>query len=127
MALVKCSRFWTFNQFQTPDNLLLMFRSHYFTRESGSIEDMPFIVYILRTSRDTLYTGQTNDLKKRMEEHRSKTSKSSKYMRAFGPFELVHSEEFATRSEAMQREAEIKKLTKIQKENLISNEKYLLQ
>lgn len=48
-------------------------------------------------------------------------------MRAFGPFELVHSEEFATRSEAMQREAEIKKLTKIQKENLISNEKYLLQ
>ena len=75
-----------------------------------------FIVYILRTSGNTLYTGQTNDLKKRLSKHRAGTG--AKYMRLFKSFELVYQENFETRSEAMKREAEIKKLTKKQKEKL---------
>ena len=82
-----------------------------------------FYVYILRTTSNTLYTGQTNNLEKRMEEHRSKTIKSSKYVRSFPSFELVYFEQFDTRSEAMKREYELKQLTKVQKETLIANSK----
>lgn len=78
-----------------------------------------YYVYILRTSKNTLYTGQTNNIEKRLAEHRSKNSKSSKYMRSFENFELVYSQEVESRSDALKREAEIKKLTKRQKEALI--------
>ena len=78
-----------------------------------------FYVYILRTSANTLYIGQTNNLEKRMEEHRSKTIKSSKYVRSFESFELVYSEKYETRSEAMKREYQLKQLSKVQKEELV--------
>lgn len=78
-----------------------------------------YTVYILRTSKGTLYTGQTNNLERRLLEHKSHTQKSSKYMRTFDSFLLCYKEEFQTRSEAMKREAEIKRLTKLQKETLI--------
>ena len=80
---------------------------------------MNYFVYILRTSANTLYTGQTNNLEKRIKEHKSKSSKSAKYVRNFDSFELVYFETFATRSEAMKREAYLKTLTKIKKEALI--------
>lgn len=82
---------------------------------------MSFVVYILRTSLNTLYIGQTNNLKKRLLEHTSKGRKSSKYMRSFSSFELVYSEIWATRSEALKREAQLKKLSKKQKEALLQN------
>jgi putative endonuclease len=78
-----------------------------------------FYVYILRTSANTLYVGQTNNLEKRMEEHRSKTIKSSKYVRSFPSFELVYSETFKTRSEVLKREYQLKQLSKAQKEALV--------
>jgi len=78
-----------------------------------------FYVYILRTSANTLYTGQTNNLERRMKEHASKNSQSAKYVRNFKSFELVYSEQFATRSEAMKREAYLKTFPKIKKEALI--------
>jgi putative endonuclease len=81
---------------------------------------MPFIVYILRTSGDTLYIGQTNNLEKRIKEHKNKTSKSARYMKYFDSFQLVYSEEYSTRTEAMKREYQIKHLSKIKKETLIS-------
>lgn len=74
---------------------------------------------MLRTSKNTLYTGQTNNLEKRMAEHKSHTIKSSKYMRSFDSFELVYTEKLDSRSLALKREAQIKKLTKLQKESLI--------
>jgi putative endonuclease len=80
-------------------------------------------VYILRTSRNTLYTGITNNLKNRLLTHKSKNGKSSKYMRSFESFKLVYTENYNNRSDASKRESEIKKLTKIKKESLIkSNE-----
>jgi putative endonuclease len=80
-----------------------------------------YIVYILRTSKDTLYTGISNNLEKRLNEHRLKTKKSAKYMRSFDNFKLVYTEKFVTRGKALKREAEIKKLTKSKKESLINN------
>ena len=80
---------------------------------------MSFTVYILRTSSNTLYIGQTNNLEKRLNQHRLKTSSSAKYMKYFGSFQLVYIENYETRSEAMKREWELKQWTKKKKEALI--------
>ncbi len=82
-----------------------------------------FIVYILRTSSNTLYIGQTNNLEQRLKQHKSKSSKSAKYMRRFSSFELVYTEGYQTRKEAMKREAQLKDLPKLKKEGLILNKK----
>ncbi len=79
-----------------------------------------FYIYILRTSANTLYIGQTNNLKKRLKEHQSKSTKSAKYVRYFDSISLVYSEKFATRKEAMHREAQLKKWSKVKKETLIA-------
>lgn len=82
---------------------------------------MTYTVYILRTSSNTLYTGQTNNLAKRLREHKSKTGKSAKYMRSFKSFRLVYSETHPTLSQALKREFELKKLSHAEKETLIKN------
>lgn len=83
---------------------------------------MSYHVYILRTSSNTLYIGQTNNLEKRTDEHKNKTPKAAKYTKYFKSIKLVYSEKFKTRSEAMQREAELKKWSKKKKEALIKGE-----
>ena len=80
---------------------------------------MPYFVYILRTSSNTLYIGQTNNLEKRLKEHQNKTSKSAKYIRYFSSFELVYSEKYPTRKEAIQREWQLKNWSRAKKEALI--------
>ena len=81
---------------------------------------MPYFVYILRTSSNTLYIGQTNNLTKRIEEHKNNKSKSAKYLRYFKSFDLVYSEKYETRQEAMRREAQLKKWPRGKKEALIN-------
>ncbi|MCG2686050.1 GIY-YIG nuclease family protein [Candidatus Parcubacteria bacterium] len=88
---------------------------------------MSYFVYILRTSSNTLYIGQTNDLEKRLKEHREKSSKSAKYIRYFSSFDLVYSEEYPTRKEAVQREIQLKKWPRAKKEALIQRDKTLLK
>lgn len=78
-----------------------------------------YTVYILKTSKNTLYTGITNNLEKRLYEHKLKGKKSAKYMRAFESFELVYTEKFETRGQALKRESEIKRLTRKEKDCLI--------
>lgn len=80
-----------------------------------------FTVYILRTSSNTLYAGQTNNLEKRLKEHADKGSRAAKYIRSFASFKLVYTETFVTKREALQREAQLKKLTKAQKEALVKS------
>ena len=57
--------------------------------------------YILKCKDDSLYTGWTNDLKKRITSHNA--GKGAKYTKARRPVELVYYEEFQTREEAMKR------------------------
>ena len=73
--------------------------------------------YILKCKDDSLYTGWTNDLKKRITSHNA--GKGAKYTKARRPVELVYYEEFQTREEAMKREYAIKQLTRKEKEALI--------
>ena len=84
---------------------------------------MKFFVYILRTSSNTLYIGQTDDLDKRLKQHQSKTTKSAKYLRYFDSFELVYTETYKTRSEVMKREWQIKHWSRKKKEALINDNK----
>ncbi|NLB52005.1 MAG: GIY-YIG nuclease family protein [Syntrophomonadaceae bacterium] len=81
---------------------------------------MPF-VYILQCSDHTLYTGYALDLTKRIEQHNRGIA--SKYTRSRLPVECVYMEEQATVGEALKREIEIKKLTRIQKLDLINSAK----
>jgi len=80
-----------------------------------------FYLYILRTSANTLYIGQTNNLERRLNEHRNKKAKSAKYIRYFNSFELVYTEVCASRKDAMRRELALKRLTRAKKEALIEN------
>lgn len=86
-----------------------------------------YYVYILRTSSDTLYIGQTNNLEKRVKEHRNKSLRSAKYIRYFSSFTLVYSEKYSIRKEAMQREFQLKHWPRAKKEALIQGNKALLK
>lgn len=77
---------------------------------------MPY-VYILKCKDKTYYTGYTVNLDRRLEEHQ--LGQASKYTRGRTPVELVYWESLATKSEAMQRECQIKKLTRKAKQCLI--------
>ncbi len=94
---------------------------------SKDVVEGKYAAYILRTSSNTLYIGQTNNLVKRLKEHKAKTSKSAKYTRYFNSFELVYSEPFSTRSEAMKREWQLKQWSRAKKEALIQGNKALLK
>ena len=74
-------------------------------------------VYILRCAEGRLYTGWTNDLKKRVKTHNA--GKGAKYTKTRLPVELVYYEEYEEKGEALSRELSIKKLKKTAKEKLI--------
>ena len=76
-------------------------------------------LYILRCKDDSLYTGITTDVEKRLEVHRA--GKGAKYTRGRCPLELVYREECGSHSDALKRELEIKALTRQQKLLLIQN------
>ena len=76
-------------------------------------------LYILRCGDGTFYTGITTDVEKRFEAHSS--GKGAKYTRGRGPLELVYREVCGTHSDALKREAQIKKLTREQKQALIAS------
>jgi putative endonuclease len=74
-------------------------------------------LYILRCKDDTLYTGITTDVEKRLEAHR--TGKGAKYTRGRSPLELVYRESCGSHSDALKREHQVKMLTRVEKQNLI--------
>ena len=75
--------------------------------------------YILKCADDTLYCGWTNDLEKRLAAHNAGTA--AKYTRTRRPVELVYYEEFETKQEAMSREFHIKRMSRLEKLELINN------
>ena len=73
--------------------------------------------YMVLCKDETIYTGWTNDLEKRMKAHND--GKGARYTKSRRPVELVYYEEFSTKEDAMKREYAIKQLTRAQKLNLI--------
>ncbi len=78
-----------------------------------------YYVYIVQCSDDTLYTGITRELDRRIEEHNS-SPKGAKYTKARRPVKLVYHDSCADRSEASKREYAIKKMPKKMKQDLIA-------
>src|SRR3989344_3072074 len=76
-------------------------------RGEGDTIIMKYFVYILECADKSLYTGCTNNLEKRIEEH-NKSKRGAHYTKIRRPVKLVHSEQFKTISKALKREAEIK-------------------
>lgn len=74
--------------------------------------------YIVKCKDDTLYTGWTNQLEKRMDDHNN--GRGAKYTRARRPITLVYYEEFATKEEALKREYAIKRMPRSEKLALIN-------
>ena len=77
-----------------------------------------FYTYVARCNDGSLYTGYTVDLAERETKHNE--GKGARYTRARLPVKIVYSEELETKSEAMKREYEIKRLSKKEKEELIN-------
>ena len=84
------------------------------------MEEKQNITYILKCSDGTLYTGWTNNLEKLLKEHNA--GQGAKYTRGRRPVKLVYTEIHDTKREAMQRESQIKKLTRKEKEALIQGQ-----
>ncbi len=75
-------------------------------------------VYIVKCADGTYYTGYTNNLKRRIEQHNQ--GEGAKYTKGRRPVELVYSKEFDSKSEAMKREYKIKQLTRQKKIELVN-------
>ena len=78
-------------------------------------------VYLLRCADDSLYTGVATDLERRLQQHNGELSGGARYTRSRRPVVLAYSENCDNRGAALRREAEIKRLTRTQKIELINH------
>ena len=79
-----------------------------------------WFVYIVRCADDSLYTGITKDVDRRVQEHNAGDKLAAKYTRARLPVVLVYQETCESRSIATKREIEIKQLSRTDKQNLLN-------
>ena len=80
---------------------------------------MMWYTYILRCEDQTLYTGITTDLARRLKEHASGSKKAAKYTLRHAPVGFAAAWSSETRAEASKLEYRLKQLTKAEKEALI--------
>jgi len=78
-----------------------------------------FYFYIVRCADNSLYSGITTNLKRRVEEHNS-DKLGARYTRSKQPVQLIYNETFSSKSLALKREWEVKKMTKKEKELLLA-------
>ena len=80
-----------------------------------------WLIYILKCVDDSLYCGITNNIEKRLKQHKGEIIGGAKYTRSHWPCKLVYKEKSASRIQASQREAIIKKMSKVEKQTLIKS------
>jgi putative endonuclease len=78
-----------------------------------------WFVYMLRCADGSLYTGIARDVERRVAEHNGDDRRCASYTRSRRPVVLIYRESVASRSEASSREAQIKRLTREEKEALL--------
>ncbi|MFH1889140.1 MAG: GIY-YIG nuclease family protein [Candidatus Omnitrophota bacterium] len=79
---------------------------------------MPWFLYIVQCRDETLYTGITTDISRRINEHNS-SKKGAFYTRNKTPVKLVYQEALPNQSAARKREAAVKGLTRKEKMELV--------
>ena len=89
--------------------------------ETAAADTSQWLVYILRCADNSLYTGVTTDVQRRLNEHNGLMKNGAKYTRNRQPVELVYQENANSRSQACKREAAIKNLSKSEKEQLLGS------
>lgn len=75
-------------------------------------------VYIIKCADNSLYTGITNDLFGRVKRHNQR--RGGAYTRVRTPVKLVHSEQYATKSQALKRELGIKDMPRQKKLTIVN-------
>lgn len=83
--------------------------------QKGFTQDSPWVVYMLLCADQTLYTGMTTNLTRRLAEHNGQSPKGAKYTASRRPVQLFYMEPAQDRSEAARREWKIKRMSKAQK------------
>ena len=83
---------------------------------------MTWTVYLARCRDGSLYTGITTDPERRLAEHNS--GRGGSYTRSRIPLVMVHWEPVEERSAALRRECAIKRLTRAQKEELVTGRRH---
>jgi putative endonuclease len=76
-----------------------------------------YYIYLIQCEDKSIYTGITNDLERRFKEHKDK--KGGHYTASHKVREIIYTEAFKTKSEALKREAQIKSWRREKKLNLI--------
>lgn len=84
--------------------------------------NMKWFLYIVKARDESLYTGITTDITRRISQHNN--GKGAKSLRGKLPVELVYNEEYKTSSEARKREEAIKNWKRKDKLKLIENKAY---
>lgn len=80
-------------------------------------------LYIIETTDNLLYTGITTDIKRRYQEHCSNSKLSAKFLRAHKPLKIAFKKKIGDRSIASKVEYWVKKLSRLEKENIILTKK----
>ena len=78
-----------------------------------------WFVYIVKCADNSLYTGITTNIERRLSEHNHHNTLGARYTRHRRPVQLVYQEQQPSHSQALSREHAIKKLKRKQKEQLI--------
>lgn len=77
-------------------------------------------LYLARTRGGALYTGIATDVERRLAEHQKGGKKASKFLRSRGPIELVYQSSIGDRPLALKVEAQVKRLSKAEKEEIVA-------
>ncbi|ALO46815.1 GIY-YIG nuclease family protein [Pseudohongiella spirulinae] len=88
--------------------------------------DSSWWVYIVRCADDTLYTGISNDVERRVSEHQSQGRKTARYLRGRAPLALVYTQQAGDYGAALRLEYRIKQLDRRAKLRLISGDESIL-
>jgi len=92
-----------------PDN-----RNHLQAPDKSAV----WFLYLVRCKNGNLYTGISTNVERRFAEHQA--GKGAKFLRGKGPLELVYQKKIGTRSEALKAEFAMKKVSKSEKEKMIT-------
>jgi putative endonuclease len=111
-------RLFVLRQAETANEHRAVRGRRYLSQDSPRRVVSDHYVYVLECSDGSFYTGYTTDPDRRIDEHNA--GEGAKYTRGRTPVELRYVESWASRSDALAREYEIKSLTRAQKETLVS-------
>lgn len=88
-------------------------------KKQKTVKSEKYFVYMIRCEGDRLYTGITNDVEKRLMQHKGELKGGAKFTKAFKPKKIEKIWKVKNKSEALKMEYRIKQLSRVEKEKLI--------